>query len=100
MAGYQLRERAIEDLAEIWRYTAEHWGTEQADRYYHELIACFEAVTRNPQLGRVRDEIKAGYRSIPQGRHVVFYLIASSGIEIIGLPHQNEDVETHFSTGE
>ena len=96
MAGFHLRERAREDLTIIWRYSAKHWGAKQADRYYREMLACCKELASNPQLGRQRDEIKAGYRSFPQGRHVVFYLITSAGVEIIGIPHQSEDVEAFF----
>ena len=98
---YQLREHARADLAVIWQSTARHWGRLQADRYYNELIACFKALARNPHLGRTRDEIKPGYRSFPQGRHVVFYVVTlSSAVEIIGIPHQSEDVETYFESAD
>jgi plasmid stabilization system protein ParE len=32
-------------------------------------------------------------RSFPQGRHVVFYKISESSIEIIGIVHQSADVD-------
>ncbi|QFY88484.1 type II toxin-antitoxin system RelE/ParE family toxin [Magnetovirga frankeli] len=98
MASYQLRELARADLAAIWRYTAKHWGQRQADCYLRDLHhACVE-LADNPYLGRTRDEVKCGYRSLPQGRHVIFYLITASGVEIIGFPHQSEDVIGHFET--
>jgi len=50
----------------------------------------------NPRLGRERDDVKAGYRSFPQGRHVVFYVIAPAGIEVIGIVHQSADVVAHL----
>ena len=40
--------------------------------------------------------MKEGYRSFPQGRHVVFYVIASAGIEVIGIVHQSVDVDAHL----
>jgi len=71
-------------------------GFGQAERYLKSLFGCFEDLAENPQLGRQRDEVKAGYRSFPQGRHVVFYVVVPAGIEVIGIVHQSADVETHL----
>jgi len=95
-AAYALRELAVADLEAIWVYTVEQWGVEQADRYLKSLFTCFEDLAESPQLGRQRDEVKAGYRSFPQGRHVVFYMVVLAGIEVIGIVHQSADVEAHL----
>jgi len=95
-AAYALRKLAVDDLEAIWVYTVEQWGVEQAEGYLTSLFSCFEDLAENPQLGRQRDEVKAGYRSFPQGRHVVFYLVVPAGIEVIGIVHQSADVETHL----
>lgn len=94
--AYLLRELARADLEAIWIYTVEQWGIEQAERYLQGLFRCFDDLAANPQLGRERDDVKAGYRSFPEGRHVVFYVIAPAGIEVIGIVHQSADVETHL----
>jgi toxin ParE1/3/4 len=94
--GYRLRALALEDLEAIWRYTVEQWGIDQAERYLTALFTCFDDLAINPELGRKRDEVKPGYRSFPQGRHVVFYTIVPTEIEIIGVVHQNSDVDKHL----
>ena len=97
MSGnYSLREFARADLEAIWIYTVEHWGIEQAERYLQGLFGCFEELAANPRFGRERSEVKAGYRSFPQGRHVVFYLIVPKGVEVIGIVHQRADVDAHL----
>jgi toxin ParE1/3/4 len=73
-------------------------GGEQAERHLQGLFDCFEELAANPRLGRERDAVKAGYRSFPQGRHVVFYVIASAGIEMIGVVRQSADVDAHLGT--
>jgi hypothetical protein len=50
----------------------------------------------NPRLGRERDHVKTGYRGFSQGRHVVFYVIASAGIEVIGIVHRSADVDARL----
>jgi len=98
MASYCLRTLARDDLEAIWDYTVEQWGVEQAERYLDILFTCFDDLANNPQLGRQRDDVKPGYRSFPQGRHVVFYVFAPTGIEIIGIVHQSADVDSHLET--
>ncbi len=94
--AYRLREQAKADIAAIWQYTAIHWGTKQADKYYRDIISCFEELAENPRLGIPRNEIKPGYRSFPQGSHIIFYVIDDTEIEIISIPHQREDFETRL----
>ena len=93
-AACALRKLAVDDLEAIWVFTVEQWGVEQAEGYLTSLFSCFEDLAENPQLGRQRDEVKASYRSFPQGRHVVFYLVVPAGIEVIDIVHQSADVET------
>ena len=59
------------------------------DRRFHWLA-------ENPALGRPRPDVKEGYFSYPEGRHVIFYLIREGGIDIIGIPHQRMDVRNYF----
>jgi len=40
--NYQLRRVAEKDLEDIWLYSFEMWGVEQADSYIRSLIARFE----------------------------------------------------------
>jgi toxin ParE1/3/4 len=94
--NYALRELARSDLEAIWVYTAEHWGVERAERYLQGLFDCFGELAANPGLGRERDDVKAGYRSFPHGRHMVFYLMVSGSIEVIGIVHQSADIDAHL----
>mgnify|MGYP001828754552 CR=1 FL=1 len=96
MATYHLRALARDDLEVIWDYTIEQWGIEQAENYLALLLACFEELAKNPEMGRQRDEILPCLRSFPQGRHVIFYEIGSSAIEVIGIVHQSADVNPHL----
>jgi len=87
-AGYSLRQNAQEDLESIW--------FEQADSYIRTLLSRFTWLAENPQLGQPRPDVKPGYYSYPEGMHMVFYVIAKTGIDIIGIAHQNMDIVSHF----
>ena len=96
MSHYQLREAALTDLEDIWQYTFETWGVDQADHYVQTLLTRCEWLAEQPQLGKVRDDIKPGYFCFPEGRHLVFYKQMNSGIDVIGFPHQSMDVVRHL----
>ena len=91
-----LSKEAKKDIDDIWDYTFDNWGELQADKYTTELENRFEWLTENPHLGEKRDEVKEGYLSYFQGSHTIFYRQTKDGIEILGIPHQNEDVIQHL----
>ena len=95
-ASYTIRKLAENDLEQIWLYTFHEWGIEQADKYIRTLLSRFLWLSKNPQLGKQRNDIKPGYYSFPEGRHLIFYTITKSGIDIIGVPHQGMDIIGHI----
>ena len=86
-----MRLRVQSDLEAIWLYTLKRWGAEQADTYVSSIIDRFAWLAEHLQAGKPRDEIKPGYRSFPQGSHLIFYTIREGLIEIIGVVHQSMD---------
>ena len=95
-ARYTLRQCAADDLEQIWRYTFQKWGIDQADKYLRSIISRFLWLAENPTLGKQRNDIKPGYYCFPEGRHLIFYTLSQNGIDIIGAPHQNMDVISYF----
>ena len=83
-ANHTIRKLAENDLEQIWLYTFHEWGIEQADKYIRTLLSRFSWLSKNPQLGKQRNDIKSGYYCFPEGRHLIFYTITKSGIHIIG----------------
>lgn len=94
---YQLREAAVVDLDDIWRYTFKAWSADQADEYVRALLKRCEWLAENPQLGKSRDDIKPSYFCFPEGMHLVFYKILPSSIDVLGFPHQSMDVVNYFT---
>jgi toxin ParE1/3/4 len=41
MARFSLTKRAMADLVDIGRYTQEHWGLDQRNKYLTMLDSCF-----------------------------------------------------------
>jgi toxin ParE1/3/4 len=95
-ASYRIRRLAEKDLEQIWLYTYQEWGIEQADKYIRLLISRCSWLADNQRLGKRRDDIKSGYYCFPEGRHLIFYTVFQGGIDIIGIPHQSMDIIGHF----
>lgn len=96
MTRYLLTPAAVADIEEIWEYTRDQWGTDQADEYNHEIQHAIERAADNPKIGRACDEIRPGYLKIAIGSHVAFYRITDDAIIIVRILHQRMDVSRHL----
>ena len=96
MNQFHLTPRALTDIDAIADYSLAEWGEVQTRRYLADLEARFQWLADNPMLGKARDEVAMGYRSYPERRHVIFYLIIDESIDIIGIPHRSRDIDTYF----
>ena len=90
------RPRAREDLIDIWLYTFREWGEAQADKYLDELEAGINQLKHNPKLGRSREDVRAGYRSLRVNQHTVYYMLTPSAIRIIRVLHAQMDPDRHL----
>lgn len=91
MASYDLTLAAEEDLRDIWRYTLETWGPEQADTYLDRLGDCLDKIgsRRAPprSLAQLPDELCIHRCQ----RHYIFWLEIDRPI-IIAVLHEKMDV--------
>lgn len=62
LTGYLLTPKAIEDLENIWRYSAETWSVDQADIDIDGLGQLFDGLVQTPFLARA-------YRVLSTGAH-------------------------------
>jgi toxin ParE1/3/4 len=97
MSRYVLSPRARLDIADIWDYTAEHWGVDQAEEYVRMLQQTIETLTRERYKGRSIEDVRSEYRKYPAGSHVIFYRMKGEHIEVVRILHRRMDVERHLS---
>lgn len=94
---YLLSPAAQADLEQIWDYTEDRWGIDQADTYLREIQYVIERVAANPQIGRACNEIRRGYRKLSAGSHMVFYRLTVEGVvDIVRVLHQRMDIDRHL----
>ena len=85
---------ALADLDVIAGGSLRQWGEDRTEIYLRDLSDRFGWLAANPQLGRDRAEVGAGYRSFPQGRHVVFYI----AVVIEGISKRNACINEYLPT--
>ena len=95
---YKLSKLAESDLTGIWRYTAETWSQDQANRYVKMIMDAFNEIAKSPAvLGRSYEHVRQGYRKYTIGKHVVFYqLTADGGAMISRILHEKMDYDRHL----
>ena len=96
MSEYRLTPRALKDLDQIADYSLARWGERQTEKYLSEMSARFRWLSQNHEAGRIRDEVGEGYRSYRQGSHLIFYIVKSDVLAIIGIPHGSMDIDAYF----
>ncbi len=89
---YELSSEADADLESIFDYTLQAFGPDKACTYVESFDDTFENLASNPKLGRTRDEIVEGLRSIVKESHIVFYRILRDRLRIVRILHISRDV--------
>jgi toxin ParE1/3/4 len=87
----QITPKAEADLVEIWAYTCEQWGIDQADKYLDQLAAGMQQLVNYPSLGTNYAHVLPGYRRLQVEHHAVFYRNLGSEILIVRVLHQEMD---------
>jgi len=87
---------ALDDLKGIWHYSLNKWGDAKAADYLRELDTGIQRLTVNPEMGKPRDRMRKGFRSIQINHHVVFYQIKGQIIHIIRVLHERQLPAKHL----
>ena len=96
MPDYRLTPAAELDLERIWKYSAEKWGPDQADRYIDDLVAGFDSIAEAPKAAPKCDYIRSGYRRQSIERHVVYFRMNESSVIIVRILHDRMDPQRHL----
>ena len=85
---------AEERLLEIWDYTAETWGEEQADKYVRGLVETIEKKRGEPHCWRtVPDEELVGVFFIRYEHHFIFFReLSQEKLGVISILHESMDI--------
>ena len=88
--------KAKDDLKEIGVYTDKKWGRKQRIKYLTQLNDRLSYLLENPSFGRKRVDLPDSPLSYHEARHIIFYRVTKSGIEIIRVLHESMDFPKHL----
>ena len=96
MARVTRRPQAEVDILEIWDFIAGD-SIAAADKWVDDLDEKMSLWATQPMMGRARDELAPGVRSLAFGRYVVFFAPLPDGIDIVRVMHGARDIDNTFS---
>ena len=98
MAKVIFRQKAIDDLNDIWDYTFEKWSAKQADKYYATIKLVCNGIGQNPDIGKEYYGIHKNLLGLKSGKHIIFYqLISEEKIEVIRILHERMDLKKRIT---
>ncbi len=82
---------------EIWRYTAEKWGDDQADLYLQDLLKFLQGLSGNKKSYSKAGKKYDGLYKTKFKRHYIFFRVLSDGrIAVLTILHENMDIPTRL----
>ena len=90
MKTYDLSLAAEEDLRNIWCYTYDTWGVDQAEKYFNQIEACCEAIGNGCARSKSFNELPNDVRIHRCEHHYVVWLDVERPI-IIAILHERMD---------
>lgn len=98
MAKVILRQKAIDDLRNIWFTTFLNWSENQANKYYEILEFSCKKIGEKPEIGKEYKEIEPNLLGLKSGKHIIFYqIISNEEIEIIRILHERMDLKNRLT---
>jgi len=91
-----LSAAADDDLTAIWRWSANEFGVEAADRYLLQIDAAFERLRAYPELGAMRADLKPPVRTLAVASHRLFYEWRDGEVFVLRVLHQSMAAERHL----
>jgi toxin ParE1/3/4 len=88
--------RADDDLRLLLANSLTIWGEERRDTYADRLTTAMHELLVHPHLGRARDDLSPGLRSLRAEAHMIYYFADERTVTIVRLLHSRMDPSTHL----
>jgi toxin ParE1/3/4 len=97
MIGFVLSPAAKADIEDIWDYTVNRWGLDQAAHYLRLINTACEELAQGKRLSRSADDVRPGYHRAAAESHIIFFRRMDTGVlDIIRILHQRMDIARHL----
>ena len=95
MPNYTKAPAVDVDLIEIWSYISQR-DFETADRFLERLETAFGELAQQPFMGRDREDLLPGLRSLPVGNYIIYYRAVKDAVQVARVLNATRDVEAVF----
>ncbi len=97
--AHRLAPEAEAELDDLWLYIAKKSGSmDVADRLVDSITQRLYRLSRNPFMGRSRDEdLRPGLRSFPVGEYIIIYRIEDEDVMILHIVRGSRNIQALFS---
>ena len=95
MTPCKFTDSAKRDITDIIEYTLNRWGKQRTLKYLDEIQTKIVALSKNPNIGTMRNDIHPTLLSFPMKKHMIYYLKQKSGIAVIRILHTNMYYKLH-----
>ena len=92
MPRLRITEHAENDLVEIGTFIAKD-SPVNAARFIAAIEEHCRILAAHPLIGRVRDELLPGTRSIAYGDYIILYCVLESTVEVLRVVHSARDIK-------
>lgn len=89
-------QKALLDLKEIYSYSLVQWSVSQAEKYYFDLTENCQKIQSFPLIGKTYSAIYSKPRGFKVHKHIIFYNIEKSSVQIIRILHESKDLKKNF----
>jgi toxin ParE1/3/4 len=86
-----IKPRARVDLLAIREWSEVHWGESRAGDFLEGLIEAVERLADHPGMGRPRDALLPGLRSIRYRGYIIFYLVEIDRPVVVAVVHERRN---------
>ena len=93
---FRLLPKAKADYFDIYAYTYENFGEDQAEKYTGGLFDAFSLITEHNHIGRAISHIRAGYFRYEYEGHTIYYKRDQKGISIVRILGGKQDPLRHL----
>jgi toxin ParE1/3/4 len=83
------------DLVEIFLYIARD-SLDAARRMHSRFEETLQTIAKQPGIGRARDELTPGVRSLVSGNYIVYYREVNGGVRVLRILHGARDIRQLF----
>lgn len=93
---FRLTQPAIQDIEQIADYIAVESGLSKSEAFLSKLDAKFAKIAQFPSIGRQRDEILPGIRSLSIDNYLILYMSIGQDVEIFRVVSGYRDLQALF----